>query len=146
MIRFGPSAEEMRKMSKNDIFSSRLKLLIIMAKSYLKGYPVGKFRKQAIIENSRNIFYKSLQLVSETVLSEDRNSKAPTGTDSKKDIDEAYIFHQRVQLLTVMARAFAENRLKGPSKEKAFQDNLSRICETLIFKFNINDVKFLKVA
>lgn len=146
MIRGGPGAEKMREMSENDIFSSRLKLLIIMAKSYLKGYPVGKFRKQSIIENSRYVFYKSLQLVSETVFSEDRNSKPPIGIDSNKDIHEVYIFHQRVQLLAVMAKAFAEDRLRGPLKEKDFQDNLNRICETLIFNFNIKDVKFLKVA
>jgi len=56
------------------------------------------------------------------------------------------VFHQRVQLLSVMAKALAENRLTGNFRKKALQDNLDRICETLLFSFHVKDVGFLKVA
>jgi hypothetical protein len=65
MIRFGPAAREMKSMSDEDIFSSRLKLLIVMTKAYLKDCPIGEYRKQAIQENARFVFYQSLKLSSE---------------------------------------------------------------------------------
>jgi hypothetical protein len=55
MIKFGPKLDDMREMSSDDIFLSRLKLLIIMVKAYLIGYPLGKYRKQAIIENAHYV-------------------------------------------------------------------------------------------
>jgi len=56
------------------------------------------------------------------------------------------VFHQRVRLLAVMVRAVAENRLTGNIRKKALQENLDRICDTLIFDFHIRDLDFLKVA
>ena len=64
MKKFGPTSEDMRAKCVNDIFLSRLKLLIIMAKAYLKNYPIGKYRKTAIIENVHHVFYHSLKLAS----------------------------------------------------------------------------------
>ena len=147
MIRFGPASREMKSMSNEDIFSSRLKLLIIMSKAYLKDCPIGNYRKQAIIENSRFVFYQSLKLSSEIAAIKNDDSRTQPGTASPAgDMHEEYIFHQRTQLLAVMAKALAEGRLKGQFRKKALQDNLNKICETLIFNFHINDVNFLKVA
>ena len=137
MIKLGPTSEEMRAMSGDDIFLSRLKLLIIMAKAYLKNYPIGNYRKSAIIENAHHVFYHSLQLAR----SETQSSITP-----EVEAEEAQEFHQRVQLLAVMAKAMAENRLTGNLRKKALQDNLDRVCEILIFSFHIKDVNFLKVA
>ena len=67
MIRLGPASEEMRPMTQNDVFLSRLKLLIIMAKAYLKNFPIGKYRKLAIIENAHSVFYHSMHLVSSEI-------------------------------------------------------------------------------
>ncbi len=61
-------------------------------------------------------------------------------------IEEERVFHQRVQLLAVMVKAVAENRLTENFRKKALQENLDRICDTLIFKFYIKDLDFLKVA
>ena len=137
MIKLGPTSEEMRAMSGDDLFISRLKLLIIMAKAYLKNYPIGNYRKSAIIENARHVFYHSLQLAG----SETQSSITP-----EVETGEEQEFHQRVQLLAVMAKAMAENRLTGNLRKKALQDNLDRVCEILIFSFHIKDVNFLKVA
>jgi len=146
MLRMGPPPGEIRSMSILDIFGSRLKLLIIMAKAYLKRCPMGKFRKQAIIENARSVFYHSLQAANETATIRDFDLKTQAGIDFTGDIHEEHLFHQRVQLLAVMATAMAEGRLFGHFREKALNDNLDRICETLIFNFNVNNVNFLKVA
>ena len=146
MIRFGPVAREMKSMSNEDIFSLRLKLLIIMSKAYLKDYPFGKYRKQAIIENARFVFYHSLKLSGDIATVKNDDSRTPPGTASSGDMQDEYIFYQRTQLLAVMAEALAEGRLEGQFRKKALQDNLNRICETLIFNFHIKDVNFLKVA
>ncbi len=137
MIKLGTTSEEMRAMSVDDIFLSRLKLLIIMAKAYLKNYPIGSYRKSAVIENAHHVFYHSLQLA---------NSEIQSGITSKVETEEEQEFHQRVQLLAVMAKAMAEDRLTGNFRKNALQDNLDRICEILIFSFHIKDVRFLKVA
>ena len=146
MLRVGPSSGEIRNMSGEDIFSSRLKLLIIMAKAYLTGCPIGKYRKQAIIENSRCVFYHSLQLVNKMASFKDQDLKVQAGIAFTDDMHEEHIFYQRTQLLAVMAKALAEGRLKGYFREKALKENLNRICEALTFNFNVKDVKFLKVA
>ena len=146
MIKLGPASVEMRAMSEDDVFSSRLKLLIIMAKAYLRDCPLGNYRKKAIIENANHVFYHSLHLVSESSILKDKGFEPPADIISRGKISEEYLFHQRVQLLAVMVKALAEDRLRGHFREKALADNLNKICETLIFKFQIRDVNFLKVA
>jgi hypothetical protein len=146
MIKLGPTPGEMREMSDDDIFLSRLKLLIIMAKAYLKNWPIGNYRKSAIIENAHYVFYHSLKLGSKTAFFKNHDLKTQSDSTSEDVTAEEYVFHQRVQLLSVMAKALAENRLSGNFRKKALQDNLDRICETLIFNFHIKDVEFLKVA
>jgi len=146
MIKLGPASVEMRAMSGDDIFSSRLKLLIIMAKAYLKDCPLGNYRKKAIIENANHVFYHSLHLVSESLILKDNGFEPQADIVSKGKTSEEHLFHQRVQLLAVMAKALAEDRLRGHFRKKALTDNLNKICETLIFKFQIRDVNFLKVA
>ena len=146
MMRLGPTSGEAKAMSVNDIFLSRLKLLIIMAKAYLKNYPIGKYRKSAIIENAHHVFYHSLQLISETHFFENHESESQSGITSEIEVEEEHAFHKRVQLLAVMVKAVAENRLTGDFRKKALQDNLDRICDKLIFKFHIKDLDFFKVA
>ncbi len=146
MIRLGPVSVEMRAMSEDDIFSSRLKLLIIMAKAYLRDCPLGNYRKKAIIENANHVFYHFLHLVSESSILKDNGFEPKADIVSKGKTSEEHLFHQRVQLLAVMAKALAEERLRGHFRKKALTDNLNKICETLIFKFQIRDVNFLKVA
>ena len=146
MIKLGPTSGEMRAMTDDDIFLSRLKLLIIMARAYLKDCPIGKYRKSAIIENAHHVFYRSLITASKTAFFKNQYFKQRLSITSEGETEEEYVFHQRVQLLSVMAKALAENRLTGNFRKKALQDNLDRICETLLFSFHVKDVEFLKVA
>ena len=146
MIKLGPASVEMRAMSEDDVFSSRLKLLIIMAKAYLRDCPLGDYRKKAIIENANHVFYHSLYLVSESSILKDNGFELPEDIVPRGKTSEEHLFHQRVQLLAVMAKALAEDRLRGHFRKKALTDNLNKICETLIFKFQIRDINFLKVA
>lgn len=146
MIKIGPTSGEMKVMSDDDIFLSRLKLLIIMAKAYLKDFPIGKYRKSAIIENANFVFYHSLQMASKTAFFKSQDLKKHSRITPSDETEEEYVFHQRIQLLAVMAKALAEDRLTGNFRRKALQDNLDRICKILTFNFHIKDVEFLKVA
>ena len=132
MLRLGSSPEDMREMSKDDIALSRLQLLIIMSKAYLKGYPLGVHRKQAIIENAEYL----AKLDAET----------KPDAESRGEMDFDYVFHQRVQLLAVMAKAFAEGCPMGQFRLQALRDNLDFICEAITFDSKTYDMKFLKVA
>jgi hypothetical protein len=136
-MELGPISEEMRSMTLDDIFLSRLKLLIIMAKAYLKDFPIGKYRKSAIIENAHSVFYHSMHLI---------NSEIQSSIPYEVETQEEKEFHRSVQLLAVMVKELAEDRLTGDIKKKALKDNLDKICEMLIFNFNVADVEFLKVA
>ncbi len=80
------------------------------------------------------------------ISSENNESESQLAITSEMDIAEEREFHQRVQLLTVMVKAVAENRLAENFRKKALQENLDRICDTLVFKFHIKDLEFLKVA
>ena len=146
MIKFGPMAGDMREMSSDDIFLSRLKLLIIMVKAYLIGCPIGKFRKHAIIENAHYIFYRAMQMNTESQQRENHILDSQTNVICTGETSEWHLFHQRVQLLAVMAKALAEGYPTDKFRIRAINENLDEICETLIFDFQLKDMNFLKVA
>jgi hypothetical protein len=146
MIKLGPTPDEMRAMVIGDIFLSRLKLLIIMAKAYLKNYPIGRYRKSAIIDNTHHVFYHSLKLIARINFLENYESENQSSIISEMNIEEERKFLKKVQLFAVMVKAVAENRLTENFRKKDLQENLDRICDTLIFKFHVKNLDFLKVA
>ena len=136
----------MSNMSEHYVFTSRLKLLIIMTHAYLNGCPLGKYREQAIEENANQVFYHSLQLVSEYAAQKDHGLDTQTHTVSKIETPEEHIFYQRVQLAAVMAKTMVRDCPINNFRKKALTDNLNKICEALVFTFKINEMNFLKVA
>jgi hypothetical protein len=146
MIKFGPMPADMREMSSDDIFLSRLKLLIIMVKSYLIGYPFGKYRKDAIIENAHYVFYRAMQMNAESQKKGNQIFVSRTDVICTLEISAGQHFYQRVQLLAVMAKALVEGYPTGKFRIKAINKNLDKICETFLFDFQLNDMNFLKVA
>ena len=146
MIKLGPMPDEMREMSSDDVFLSRLKLLIIMVKASLIGYPLGKYRKRAIIENAHYVFYRAIRINAKSQRSkkyifEDQTKMICTGETSGW-----HHFYQRVQILAVMAKALAEGYPTGEYRIRAINENLDEICETFLIDFQLNDISFLKVA
>ena len=120
-----------------DLFISRLQLMIVMSKAYLEGHPMGKFRKQAIAENANALFYMSL-------FSE--HSGQILDHLGAKDHTEWKQFFERVRLLSVTARVFAEDGLSGEQKRKELQENIEYICEAITYNSRIKDIGFLHVA
>jgi hypothetical protein len=146
MRKFGVPNSEMKKViSEKDLFLPRLHLLVIMSKAYLQGMPVGDYRKKAIIDNAHHLFYQSLHMISDYEQEAELKNKEDD-TECKEEMSPEHIFHQRVQLLSVMTKAFAEGRLIGEFKVKALKENLEFISNTITFSDKVGNMEFLKVA
>jgi hypothetical protein len=139
MLRLGASAADMREMNSDDVFLSRLKLLIIMSSAYLKEYPLGDYRKKAIIRNANGIARDLVDWQGQI-----RNFRS--GQEQKGDKTFDHIFFQRVKLLAVMAKALAEDHPMGYHRLKAMEDNLNYICEAIRFNRQRWEKSFFKVA
>jgi hypothetical protein len=129
----------MSKLNSDDVFISRLKLLVIMASAYLKQYPLGDFRKKAIINNAN-------QVAREIVDWQGQAQNFRSDHELKNDASFDHIFFQRVKLLSVMAKSLAEGHPMGFHRLKAMEDNLNAICETIRFNRQIWEKSFFKVA
>ena len=139
MLRLGPKPENMREMELDDIFISRLQLLIIMTKSYLNKYPLGSYRERSILENAEFVKTDAEGLAEDIVFfGWDENSF--------NGLNFEPVFYQRVKLLAVMAEAFAKGHSLEAHKQEALEKNLNTICETITFSKTISDMQFLRVA
>ena len=138
MLRLGSKPSQTREMDLDDIFLSRLKLLIIMGKSFIEGCPCGRHRRRAMLENARHIESESIDL-----------GGLVTGSPHPKPIwgsmDFDHIFFQRVKLLAVMIKAIGKGFPMGEHRKQAMQENIDIICETITFNSQ-TDMTFLKVA
>ena len=145
MHRFGAKPPDMGEMRRIDLFFVRLKLLIIMSKTFLKGYPCDKYRKEAIIQNAQKVAYESVKWEGHLI-----NFYTDNLSGGELDLNQAFhrdhIFHVRVRLLAVMAKAFVEGNPMGHFRRKSLIENLNYICDAITFNLEIDNVKFLKVA
>ena len=143
MHRLGASGNEMREMCDDDLFLPKLQLLIIMSKAYLQGMPIGKHREKSILDSANQLFYHSLHISSKAELKTQSESEEISGS---KEMSREHIFHQRIQLLSVMTKAFVENPEMGQYKKKALKENVDYLCNEITFKDKIGDMEFLRVA
>ena len=108
-------------MDMNDIFLSRLKLLVIAGKAYLKQYPFGSYRKKAISRNAGMILEQIEQqdifkfgeshiilLKEQILLLANAFSKMPIKSYGKLDIENSidYISAQLTTETTLIPMAF----------------------------------------
>jgi hypothetical protein len=139
MLRLGSPSSETREMDLDDIFLARLKLMLIMTKAYLNGWPLGEHRRLAIIENAHHVESESIDLGGlATGISAPCKAVEPTEHD--------HVFYQRVKLLAVMVKAAAKGYPMGDHRKAAMQENLDIICQTLMLNSGCEDMAFLKVA
>ena len=139
MIRLGAEPSSMREIELDDIFLSRLQLLIIMSKAYLNGFPLGRHRINAILENAKHIKTDAEGLEEDLQMFGDEGAYGNTLV-----FDNA--FYQRVKLLSVMAEAIAKGHDLEHHKKEALEKNLNAVCETITFNKQVSDIQFLKVA
>ena len=138
MLRFGAAPDKAGEMDLDHIFISRLKLLIVMTRAYLEGYPFGAVRKTALVGNARYIAAESVDLEQLIPV----RSEQP----SKDGMDFDHVFYQRVKLLASMATTIGKDFPIGEHRITAMRDNLDLISGTLGFTSGVKKVEFLKVA
>ncbi|WP_319521295.1 hypothetical protein [uncultured Desulfosarcina sp.] len=138
MLRLGAMPDKASEMDLDHIFISRLKLLIIMARTYLRGYPLGVFRKSALVKNAKYIAAESIDLEQLIPIRNEQPAKDGMNFD--------HVFYQRVKLLASMVCAIGNDCNMGEHRESALRDNLEMICDSLNFNKDVKKVAFLKVA
>lgn len=138
MLRLGARFADACEMDLDHLFVARLKLLIIMGRAYLEGYPLGAVRRAAMVHNAGYIAAESVDL--EQLIPHRRRQSMKDGMDFD------HIFFQRVKLLASMAEAIGSNDPMGEPRRTALRDNLETICHALGFTSGIRKVEFLKVA
>jgi hypothetical protein len=138
MLRFGAAPENACEMDLDHIFISRLKLLIVMMRAYLEGYPFGAVRKAALVSNARYIAAESVDLEQLIPI---RNEQP-----AKDGMDFDHVFYQRVKLLASMAKTIGKNYPIGEHRQTALADNLDMISSAMGFNSGVKKVEFLKVA
>lgn len=143
MIRYGARPEQMSATNKTDIFYGRLNLLLIMAKAFQKNYPLGRFRRKAIVDNAQFIFYESLVRIADLQNDQGRQT---TPREGDEDLHEHHIWLQRVQLLAIMMKSAAEGNPLGEYRRRAFNKNIDRVSRYLSVAADPAHMSFLKVA
>jgi len=138
MLRLGPNPIQIREMEMDDILLSRLKLLVIMGKSYIEGCPCGRHRRSAMLENARRLESASINLGNL-----DTGSPHPNPKWGSMEVD--HIFFQRVKLLAVMIKAIGKGFPMGAHRKHAMRENIDIICETIAVN-HPSDMPFLRVA
>jgi len=139
MKRFGASRQDMKNLQHHDVFLSRLRLLVIMAKAYIGNYPLGDHRLKAVARNAETVARDCVDW--NGYFNNFRSSQ-----ESKRMLDVDHIFYQRVKLLAIMAKSFADGSPVGQHRRMAIRNNIDYICEALQLTFKEEDLQLLKVA
>jgi hypothetical protein len=143
-VRFGAEGRAMRPMTEDDVLVSRLNLLIIMAKAYLKSYPMGEFRRKAIIENAGFVFQKTFTLIQPSRMPSATEESPPSARQELQPKDRLFLL--RAQLLAVMVTSFVRKKSTGNFRKKAMAANIDYISEYLADGIQSGDPRILKVA
>ncbi len=132
MKRFGSTSEDMAETSPDQVFELRLNLLIIMVKAALKGYPAGRHRRSAVLENAARLHKMAADL--------DLNEFIVTRS--------THLFKERVKLLCIMATAIISDEYPlGIHRREAVFDNIDTLCEQSFFNQQVKHFHdILKVA
>ena len=139
MIKLGSTTKKSRAIGRKNIFFSRLKLLIIMGKAFLENYPMGEYRMRAVIRNAEEVARDCVDWNGYF-----QNFRASTESGAMLALD--HIFFQRVKLLAIMTKSFAENNPMGQHRRMAVRNNIDYLCETLGYVPSQEEIEMLKVA
>jgi len=138
MQRFGSNSKDMRDMNHDDTFLGRIKLLVIMLKTFLGDYPLEGYRQKAILKNAEAI-HKVCEDWNRYIL------QIRSAREQKEGLEFDHIFHQRVSLLATMAKSFVAGNPMGYHRKMIIRANMDYVCEALQFNPQ-KDIPFLKVA
>lgn len=139
LLRLGATSSEMREMQRKDVLLSRLQLLTIMCLACLKDYPIGQFRKDAIIANADYVTKYCADLPF--------HLKGIQGNrQSSGDMDFEYILYERIRFLALMTKEFAEGKRMGRFRRQAAGENIDFINCAIKTTGQLNEMKFPRLV
>ena len=122
MQRFGASDPLPRQMDPIHLFRMQLHLLMVMIKAALKGYPVGEFRKRAVMDTAGRLH----QAISEM------------SPDTFTTPLAFHLLRERVKLICVMAMAIiSEEYPLGIHRREAVLENMDSLVEAVFPEKNL---------
>lgn len=124
MIRLLSDRPDIKQDPNYDIFFTNLKLLIIMSKAFLNGYPIEEQRLKEIIRTAEDV-------VKDCVDWKGQVKNFRSMADFNMPIQLDHIFFERVKLLAVMAKSFAQGNPAGDHRRMALSKNIDDLCGML---------------
>jgi len=124
MIRLISDRRDFKENEYLDSFFTKLKMLIIMSKAFLNGYPLEANRLTEIERAAE-------QIVKDCVEWQGPVDNFRTMAETEKKFSFNHIFFQRVKLLATMAKSFAQGTPMGSYRKIALENNIRDLCEML---------------
>ena len=141
MQRFGSSSEDMRDMNHDDTFLGRVKLLVVMLKTFLGDYPLEGYRQKAILKNAEAVHNVCMDWNRYII-----QIRSSADSQGKEGLEFDHIFHQRISLLATMAKSFVQGSPMGYHRKMVIRTNMEYVCDALQFNPQEEDIRLLKVA
>ena len=124
MIRLLSDRPDIKQDQNYNTFFTNLKLLIIMSKAFLNGYPLEEQRLKEIIRTAEDV-------TKDCVDWKGQGSNFRSIADSKRSIQLDNIFFERVRLLAFMSKSFAQGNPVGDHRRMALNKNIDDLCGML---------------
>jgi len=141
MQRFGSSSEDMRDMNHDDTFLGRVKLLVVMLKTFLGDYPLEGYRQKAILKNAEAVHNVCMDWNRYII-----QIRSTPHSEGKEGLEYDHIFHQRISLLATMAKSFVQGNPMGYHRKMVIRTNMEYVCDALQFNPQEEGIKLLEVA
>ena len=124
MIRLLSDRPDIKQDSNYNTFFTNLKLLIIMSKAFLNGYPLEEQRLKEIIRTAEDV-------AKDCVDWKGKRTNFRSIAEPKGSIQLDHIFFERVRLLAFMSKSFAQGNPVGDHRRMALNKNIDDLCGML---------------
>ncbi len=138
MIRLLTDRADIKRDADYNTFFTNLKLLIIMSKSFLNGYPLEEQRLKEIIRTAEDV-------ANDCVDWKGQRTNFRSVADSKRSIQLDHTFFERARLLATMSKSFAQGNPVGDHRRMALNKNIEDLCSMLQY-VPAQELKDMKTA
>jgi hypothetical protein len=139
MIRLISDSRDFKEKEYLHSFFTRIKMLIIMSKAFLGGYPLEPGRLKEITRSAEHVIHGCVEWKGRC-----QNFRSMAESEDVFKFD--HIFYQRVKLLATMAKSFAEGNPMGHYRKMALENNINDLCEMLKYVPQKSDYEKMNVA
>ena len=139
MIRLISDSRDFKEKEYLHSFFTRIKMLIIMSKAFLGGYPLEPNRLKEITSSAEHVIQGCVEWKGHR-----QNFRSMAESEDAFKFD--HIFYQRVKLLATMAKSFAEGNPMGHYRKMALENNINDLCEMLKYVPQKSDFEKINVA